>query len=202
MFTGIVKATGIVQAKKKNLIAIGINSKIVRAIPVGGSVSVDGVCLTALPRTPPRRGAWQRQRDYLTFEIMDSTLQRTTLGKLKIGAMVNVEPALRAGDSLGGHFVSGHIDDVGVVYEIKQQQQTRYIIIKISKKLSKYILAQGSVVANGVSLTVVDKKQNQFSVALTDYTLQHTNLVNLKKGDKVNIEVDIIIKYLEKLCTQ
>lgn len=190
MFTGIIQTTGelakIQRTKVGRFITIKTNSKIVRAIPEGGSVSIDGVCLTAL----------DRKGDTLRFELMDSTLRRTTLGALKEGAEVNVEPAMRASDAVGGHFVSGHVDGVGTVKQVRIRWHTRYVEIQVPKNLVQYLVAQGSIVVNGVSLTIVEVGDRWFSVALTSYTIKHTNLSGLRVGMKVNIEVDMLAKYL------
>ena len=208
MFTGIIQATGsivdIQNTKQGRFIAIKTDQKIVRRVPEGGSVSVDGVCLTAL----------RRARGMLTFELMNSTLKRTTLGALKVGDRVNVEPAILAGQPIGGHFISGHVDGVGRVHKVSTRWHTKYLVIEVPKHVHRYLVPQGSAVVSGVSLTVVEVSDVRrtvlrraggpssvhpwFSVALTSYTLEHTNLGKLKVGNRVNIEVDMLAKYLSR----
>lgn len=192
MFTGIIPTTGTIvetqNTRRGRFIVVRTDPKIVRKVPEGGSVSVDGVCLTTIARA----------RDTLRFELMDSTLKRTTLGARKVGDRVNVEPAMLVGQSIGGHFISGHVDGVGVVRKVSTRWHTRYLVIDVPRALHCYLVLQGSIVANGVSLTVVEAGKDWFSVALTKYTLAHTNLSDLKVGAKVNIEVDMLAKYLHK----
>ncbi|OGL65631.1 hypothetical protein A3B21_03140 [Candidatus Uhrbacteria bacterium RIFCSPLOWO2_01_FULL_47_24] len=236
MFTGIIQATGTVvktqKTKHGRFIKIKTDPKIARTIPEGGSVAIDGVCLTSLGsrRLQPAQYkerklklAPTRHSELLTFELMDSTLKRTTLGARKVGDRVNVEPALTMGQPLGGHFISGHVDGMGVVRKISTRWHTRYMVIDVPRALTRYLVPQGSVVVNGVSLTIVEAKPplnlpltptplpqgegrvrekwekegvGWFSVALTSYTLKHTNLAELKKADRVNIEVDMLAKYM------
>ncbi|MBI2551926.1 riboflavin synthase [Candidatus Uhrbacteria bacterium] len=209
MFTGIIQALGTVervQARgKARFITIKTNPKIARRAPEGGSVSVDGVCLTSL----------RRARGTLTFELLDSTLKRTTLGAWKVGDRVNVEPAMLAGQPIGGHFISGHVDGVGVVRKVSTRWHTRYVVIGVPRALTRYLVPQGSVVVNGVALTIVEvgpplnlplvkgEKEGvgSFSVALTSYTQKHTNLGEVRVGDKVNVEVDILAKYVERIIS-
>lgn len=192
MFTGIIPATDLVaqikKTKRGRFMTVKVDPKIARQVPEGGSVSVDGVCLTAIART----------RDTLWFELMDSTLKRTTLGVRRVGDRVNLEPAMLVGQPIGGHFISGHVDGVGMVRKVSTRWHTRYVVIGAPRQLHRYLVPQGSIVVNGVSLTVVEVGVNWFSVALTKYTLAHTNLSDLKVGDKVNLEVDMLAKYLLK----
>lgn len=213
MFTGIIPGIGIVaqikNTKRGRFITLKTDPKIVRRLPEGGSVSVDGVCLTAITRA----------HDTLRFELMDSTLKRTTLGARRVGDVVNIEPAMLVGQPIGGHFISGHVDGVGRVRRVAKRRHTRYIVINVPRELYRYLVPQGSVVVGGVSLTIVevgDKRRSNlrrdgdwiseyhpwFSVALTSYTLKRTNLGDLEVGDKVNIEVDMLAKYLEKFLNQ
>ncbi len=205
MFTGIIQATGtVVNAQKINRgrrITIDIDKSIAHAVPEGGSVAIDGVCLTSIhgsaaSRVPPKRGIKPRATKTLTFELMDSTLARTTLGARKIGDRVNLESAMRAQDIMGGHFVSGHVDGVGVVKNVKMRGRTRYMVIAPAQSFMPYLVPQGSVAVNGVSLTVVEVIGDTFSVALTPYTAKHTNLGTLKAEGKVNIETDMFAKYI------
>lgn len=200
MFTGIIPATGAVVAVKNTrrgrFITVRVDPQIARKVPEGGSVSVDGVCLTRL------KFLRSKNLGGLTFELLDSTLKRTTLGARKVGDRVNVEPAMLVGQPIGGHFLSGHADGVGVVRKVTSKWHTRYLVIAMSRGLHRYIVPQGSIVVNGVSLTIVEVASGSFAVALTKYTLTHTNLSDLTAGDKVNIEVDMLAKYLEKFIAQ
>lgn len=209
MFTGIIPGTGKViqtkNTKRGRFITVRVDPRIVRKVPEGGSVSVDGVCLTAIARA----------RNTLRFELMDSTLKRTTLGARRVGDRVNVEPAMLVGQPIGGHFISGHVDGVGSVRKVATRWHTRYMAVGVPRALHRYLVPQGSVVVSGVSLTIVEvgnigrpslrriggsasRYRSWFSVALTSYTLKHTNLGDLNVSDKVNIEVDMLAKYLEK----
>lgn len=208
MFTGIIKALGVVAELKKHgrhaVLTIRVSSPTALQVEPGASVSVDGVCLTVVAR----RGR------ILTFQLLESTLKRTRLGELRPRDQVNIEPALRAGERLGGHFVSGHVDGIGRVVEISRRWQTRYLTIAIPSRLVDYFIPQGSVVVNGVSLTVCEVhkirrakrrqvgKGDSFSVALTSYTVSRTNLGKLQAGELVNLEVDILAKYIIKLFSR
>lgn len=192
MFTGIIQATGRLVSMKNTpparFITVKTDPKIVRRVPKGGSVSIDGVCLTTLKRT----------RGKLTFELMDSTLKRTTLGMRKVGDRVNIEPAALLGQPIGGHFISGHVDGVGRVHEVATRWRTRCLVIAVPRALERYLVPQGSIVLNGVSLTIVEVGRDWCSVALTSYTQHHTNLGAVQPADKVNVEVDLLAKYLFK----
>lgn len=194
MFTGIVETIGVVRKaqslRNARRIIVKTAPSIVRRVLKGGSIAIDGVCLTRL--------SFRMAKDLLTFELMDSTLRRTTLGAIKVGERVNLETAMTAGQPIGGHFLSGHVDGVGVVQNVVVRGYTRYLEIKLPRELVKYIVPQGSVAINGVSLTVVETKPNRFSVALTFYTQKHTNLGALRVGSPVNLEVDMFAKYILK----
>ena len=210
MFTGIIPAIGrIVKIKnttRGRFITVEVDLKIVRKVLEGGSVSVDGVCLTAIDRSsaalyvPLKRGMKPRATSptiTLTFELMDFTLKRATLGTRKIGQRVNVEPAMCAGQPIGGHFVSGHVDGVGRIKNVELRiKNNRILKISVPGRLARYFVPQGSVAVNGVSLTVVDVGDAWFSVALTRYTAKHTNLGALRVGESVNIETDMFAKYI------
>lgn len=223
MFTGIIQATGRVVklrvTRHGRFIVIKTDPRIVQNVFEGGSVSVDGVCLTSIVyrsaafHVPPKRGTSPRAtrgRGSLSFKLMDSTLKLTTLGARKVGDRVNVEPAMRASDRVGGHFVTGHVDGVGVIKNVKCKMKNGTLLtVRVPNRLARYIVPQGSITVNGVSLTVVEvtgsyKKLQEvtrgyrgtFSVALTRYTAEHTNLGTLKAGEQVNIEVDMFAKYI------
>lgn len=192
MFTGIIEGLGNIVRFDKNTsnrsaakmtIHLG---KISQGLKVGDSVSINGVCLTAIDIS----------KGIAEFEMIGETIKKTSLGSLKIGDKVNVERSLKIGERLEGHFVLGHIDGVGIISKMEKQPNQVQIWVKVPKKLSKYIIQKGSVSVDGISLTVVDKLKDKFSVSIIPHTINITNLNFKKVGDKVNIETDILGKYI------
>jgi riboflavin synthase len=181
MFTGIVQERGRVASFDGGRLVIesGIN------VEVGDSVSVDGVCLTVA-------GA---QNGTLVFDVMVETLNRAKL----FGTQVNLEPALRAGDPLGGHYVQGHVDGVGSVRSVEPEGEGKRVWIDAGPDLLRYLVEKGSITVEGVSLTVAALDGGGFSVALVQHTLAATTLGSLGAGDKVNLETDVLAKYVERL---
>lgn len=155
----------------------------------GDSISLDGVCTTA-----------EKVKDgkFETF-LMRETLDKSTLGSIEQNHFLNMELPLRLNDLVGGHLVSGHVDTIAKVLKIVDEIDSKVITFEIDKKFTKYIIYKGSICVNGVSLTVTNVRVSSFSVALIPYTLKNTNLGELKKGSVVNIELDLVAKYLEKL---
>lgn len=190
MFTGIVRSVGIVTAvlpmKGGRQCAIRMNLK--RRLKKGESVLLSGICTTVT----------QFAKGSATFFFMDETIEKTSAVGWKKGTAVNIEPALRAGDDLSGHIVTGHIDCRGVVKEVAKNGRMSRCTISLPSSLSRYIVSKGSVAVDGVSLTVVDVSRSRFTISLIPYTLAHTTLRRLQAGDIVNIETDILAKYLEK----
>jgi len=192
MFTGIIEGLGnIVRFEKKtsNRSAAKMKiklGKIAKGLKIGDSVSINGVCLTAI----------NISKDIAEFEMIGETIKKTNLGTLKNGNKVNIERSLKVGQRLEGHFVLGHVDGVGIISRIEKQPNQIKIWIKISKELSKYIIKKGSVTVDGISLTVVDVLKDNFSVSIIPHTMKITNLSYKKIGDKVNIETDILGKYI------
>ncbi|MBU1996547.1 MAG: riboflavin synthase [Candidatus Omnitrophica bacterium] len=189
MFSGIVEETGIVEkiVKKENLSTLYIRGKkVVRGTKVGDSISVSGVCLTV---TGVNNGL-------LCFDIMKETIIKTSLGKLCTKSKVNLERALKMNSRISGHFVSGHVDNMETVKDVITGPNYTEIQVTVSKELSKYIVPKGSVTLDGVSLTVGDVRKKFFSVYLIPFTLEVTTLGINKKGDKINIETDILAKYV------
>ena len=192
VFTGIVEEMG---AVKKidfygNVNKLKISCKeTLRDIKLGDSISVNGVCLTVS----------QLGDDWFEVDVMPETLRRTSLSTLKVGEKVNLEAALKLGARLGGHIVSGHIDCVGIIKEVKEEQNAVWIIIQVPDNLMKYIIMKGSIAIEGTSLTIANVETNNFGVSLIPTTRFITTLGYKKAGDKVNIECDIIGKYIEKL---
>lgn len=189
MFSGIVEEKGIVKkiTQKKNLIVISIEAKkVLRGIGIGDSISVDGVCLTVI----------KKKGRVVTFDVMKETMDKTTLGMRKVLDEVNLEGALRVNDRLGGHFVSGHIDGVGVIQKRVSLENYEKYVVAIPKKISCYLAPKCSVCIDGISLTLGEVKGNVFSVYIIPHTLKVTTLGAKGKGDKVNIETDILAKYI------
>jgi len=152
----------------------------------GESVSVNGICSTVVRKTPSSFAA----------EYMEETILKTTLGAWKRGNEVNLERSLKSGDALHGHLVMGHVDTAGKIVDIQNRKWSKILKIKIPSKLMMLIAEKGSVTLDGVSLTVVSRGSDWFTVSLISYTLKNTNLKNLKSGYNVNVETDIIAKYL------
>lgn len=192
MFTGIIEGLGsIVMFDKKtsNRSAAKMKiklDKIAKGLKVGDSVAINGVCLTAV----------NISKGITEFEMIGETIKKTNLGSLERGDQVNIERSLKVGERLEGHFVLGHVDGVGIISKIEKQTNQVQIWIKIPKELSKHVIKKGSITIDGISLTIVDKLKDQFSVSIIPHTMQVTNLGYKKIGDKVNIETDILGKYI------
>ncbi|HEU5220631.1 MAG TPA: riboflavin synthase [Candidatus Nitrosotalea sp.] len=192
MFTGIIEGLGsIVMFDKKtsNRSAAKMKiklDKIAKGLKVGDSVAINGVCLTAV----------NISKGITEFEMIGETIKKTNLGSLERGDQVNIERSLKVGERLEGHFVLGHVDGVGIISKIEKQTNQVQIWIKIPKELSKHVIKKGSITVDGISLTIVDKLKDQFSVSIIPHTMQVTNLGYKKIGDKVNIETDILGKYI------
>jgi riboflavin synthase alpha subunit len=153
------------------------------------SVSIDGCDLTALRIEDGR----------MAFEAVPETLRRTTLGRLEENDEVNLEPALRVGDPLGGHYVQGHVDGVGRVASVESEGNGRRVWIEAPSELLRYCVEKGSIAAAGAALTVAELREDALCVALIPYTLEHTTLGTLAPGDELNLEVDVLAKYVERL---
>ncbi len=192
MFTGIVQGLGTVKSVKKmaegSVLAIAPDF-VLEDPEEGESIAVNGVCLTATTISG----------DFFTADVSPETLSRSTLGELGPGNRVNLERALRLSDRLGGHIVSGHIDCTGQVLERKELRQFTLFRFRIDAKYDRYLIEKGSVTIDGISLTVNSCTSGEFSVAIIPHTLSITTLGFRKVGDWVNIEVDVIGKYVEKL---
>lgn len=189
MFNGIVEEIGVVDAleRRKNLSVLKVRArKVMSGTKPGDSIAVEGVCLTVT----------EKKKNILAFDMMRETVSKTSLGRLRRGDKVNLERALKAGARVSGHFVTGHVDDVGRIE--KKVAETNYteLSIRLPEELGKYIVPKGSVALDGVSLTVGKVGKGRFSVYLIPFTKQVTTLGAKKKGDPVNIETDILAKYL------
>jgi riboflavin synthase len=193
MFTGLVTERGTVRRarEKDQLLAIEIEAPaLARALHEGESVSVNGVCLTAV-------GVSRRR---FSAEVVPETLARSTLGELTRGDAVNLEPAARLSDRLGGHLVQGHIDGVVTVLRIEDQDGARRMWWSADDDILRYMVPKGSVALDGVSLTIVEVGRTSFQVALIPHTLDATSLGSARVGTKANVEVDVIAKYVERLA--
>ena len=191
MFTGLVAEKGTVRKARRSgeVLQLDIDAKLARELNVGDSVAVNGVCLTA---TKVRRGSFRT-------EAMTETLDRTTIGRLGRGTSVNLELPLRLSDRLGGHIVQGHIDGLARVVRVEDDGDSRRIWLQASKDLLKFVVAKGSICIDGVSLTVVEAGLATFQIALIPHTLEVTTFGSLKPDDVVNLEVDVLAKYVERL---
>lgn len=191
MFTGLVEAVGTVrQATGDSPRRLTIASALPSAeIAIGDSVAIDGCCLTVV----------EAAHDALTFEAATETLRRTTLGALRSGDTVNLERALRLGDRLGGHLVSGHVDGLGALRTREHVASALYLGIEAPDDVAPLIASQGSITVAGVSLTVTRVEGRLFEVALIPHTLAVTTLDKLRVGDGVNLEADLIARYVQRL---
>jgi riboflavin synthase alpha subunit len=192
VFTGIVREIGRVETLAGDEAGIRL---VIRApetagrTAVGDSVAVNGVCLTAVSSGD----------GLLAFDAVPETLRRSSLGRVEEGAAVNLEPALRAGEPLGGHVVQGHVDGVGRVRALEPEGDGVRLEIEAGSELTRYLVEKGSVAVEGVSLTVAGLDDDSFAIALVPHTLESTTLGSLSPGDEVNLEVDVLAKYVERL---
>ncbi len=189
MFSGIIEEKGVVQAiqHKQNLIVLSVKAKkVLKGVKIGDSISVDGACLTVT----------RMSKGVVCFDIMKETMDKTTLKNLTVGSLVNLEGALRVNDRLGGHFVSGHIDGVGVIKERISLPNYEEFTVQIPRSISKYLAPKGSVCIDGISLTLGEVKNCTFKVYIIPHTLVVTTLGKKGVGDQVNIETDLLAKYI------
>jgi riboflavin synthase len=187
MFTGLVQQLGTLTSLEGG--RLSVTATLAGELAVGDSVAVNGACLTATSVTP---GGF-------TADVMEETLRRTTLGALRPGDPVNLELPLRAADRLGGHFVQGHIDGVGTVAAVQDEGFSRLVEIEADPGLMRYVVEKGSIAVDGVSLTVASLAEGTFGVSLIPETLERTTLGRASPGDSVNLEVDVLAKYVERL---
>jgi riboflavin synthase len=194
MFTGIVEGIGKVKkiskaTKNRSAIQMIVDlGKHGKGLKIGQSVALNGVCLTVT----------KLSKTGCTFEMIEETTKKTDLGNLKPGGIVNIERSLKVGDRLEGHFVLGHVDGVGIIKKIQKKPKEVQIWFEVPKKLSKYVVKKGSIAIDGISLSVVEIKNNLASVCLIPHTIEVTNFKTKNIGDKVNIETDILGKYILK----
>lgn len=195
MFTGIVEELGEILGRQHNKDSIALlirGTKIMEDIKEGDSIAVNGVCLTVAKITPTAFYA----------DVMPETLRKTNLHELKTGEKVNLERALPMGGRLGGHFVSGHIDGTGIIISEKREGNAQVKLISADSHVTRYVVEKGSIAVDGISLTVVSVGKDSFSVSLIPHTAKFSTLGYKKPGDRVNLEADILGKYVEKIILQ
>jgi riboflavin synthase len=193
MFTGLTQDIGQIRTieHKGGGVVLTIATRMdLSAAKIGDSIAVDGICLTITKRSAKT----------FSVDVSPETLKRTTLEKAREGQPVNLETALRLSDPLGGHFVAGHIDGTGVIAGIAPEGNSLRYRFRVSPAISRYLVEKGSVAVDGVSLTVADSRGREFSVSVIPHTLQATTLGRKKVGDAVNLENDLIAKYVEKFA--
>ncbi|HET7455772.1 MAG TPA: riboflavin synthase [Solirubrobacterales bacterium] len=193
MFTGLIEDLGTVETVDRGNegARIRIKTSLASEISDGDSVAVNGCCLTATAVTA----------DGFETEAMNQTLQVTALGAVGQGGRVNLELAMKAGDRLGGHIVQGHVDGVGTVVAIEDDGFARRIRVELPADLLRYVVDKGSITLDGVSLTVADLGDSWAEVSLIPETLERTNLADLAPGDRLNVECDVLAKYVERLMS-
>lgn len=187
MFTGIVEEIGAVKAVSSG--SITVQSRVVlEGTKLGDSIAVNGACLTVIAL----------DGDSFSVEIMPETKRLTNIGGLHVGDFVNLERAMPAIGRFGGHFVQGHVDAVGKIASIEKEGEAQILTINLPEELAVYLVKKGFIAVNGVSLTIVNCSRSQFAVSLVGFTRQNTNLGKMRQGMQVNLEIDIIAKYIEK----
>lgn len=192
MFTGLIEEIGAVRQVLTNsegrLFTIAAE-KVLEGLSIGDSVAVDGVCLSVV----------EVRNDGFVVQAVQETIRHSTLRFFQVGTKVNLERALRSGDRLGGHFVQGHVDGMAVISGLLRSGQSAMLDLNLPADLMKYLIVKGSIAVNGISLTVAERSGTAVSIALIPLTLRETNLGLKKVGDYVNIEVDLMAKYIEQL---
>ena len=194
MFTGIIEGIGTVEkitksTKNRSAFQMIVNlGKHAKGFKIGQSIALNGVCLSAT----------KISENKCNFEMIDETIKKTDLGNLETGSKVNIERSLKVGDRMEGHFVLGHVDGVGKIIKIEKKSKEVKVWFEIPKKLLKFVVKKGSIAIDGISLTVVDVIKNKASVCLIPHTMKVTNFHSKKISDKINIETDILGKYILK----
>jgi len=194
MFTGIIQGVGKIEkisqnTKNRSAFQMTVDlGKHAKGLKVGQSVALNGVCLSAT----------KISKNKCNFEMIDETIKQTDLGNLVPGAKVNIERSLKVGDRMEGHFVLGHVDGVGTIKKIEKKPKEIKVWFEVPKQLVKFVVKKGSIAIDGISLTVVDVTKNNASVCLIPHTIKITNFQSKKVGDKINIETDILGKYILK----
>ena len=191
MFTGIIETLGTIQEieKDKDNIHITIASSITDELQIDQSVAHNGICMTVV----------DINKNLYTVTAIGETIKKTNISHWQTGDIVNLERAMKLGDRLDGHIVQGHVDQIGNCITAKETNGSWYYTFEYDESLQNITIEKGSITVNGVSLTVVDSGKNNFSVAIIPYTFEHTNFNSFKEGTKVNLEFDVIGKYISKL---
>lgn len=195
MFTGLAEETGRVRGVKRNSgglsLVIGA-SRVLEGTRLGDSIMVSGSCLTVT----------ELGQDWFSIDLSPETVDRTTWGEVRPGRVVNLERALQMGDRLGGHLVSGHVDGVGSVRGLLPEGSGRRLRVNFPRELAKFLAEKGSVTVDGISLTVASRTEGHFEAAIIPHTLAETSLGLLSSGDRVNLEVDLLARYLDRLLAE
>lgn len=191
MFTGIIESLGTVKEvrKENDNLHLTITSSITNELKIDQSVSHNGVCLTVVALND----------DSFTVTAIRETIEKTNVGDWQTGDMVNLERAMKLGDRLDGHIVQGHVDQTGICKNVENANGSWYYTFEYDENWNNITIEKGSITVNGVSLTVVNSKKNEFSVAIIPYTYEHTNFKNFKIGTKINLEFDVVGKYVARL---
>jgi len=191
MFTGIIETLGIIKDLKKDNsnLTITVSSSITDELKIDQSVAHNGVCLTVIAIN---------NGEY-TVTAIKETIEKTNLADWKIGDMLNLERAMKLGNRLDGHIVQGHIDQTGICKSIEEANGSWYFTFEYDSNLNNITIEKGSITVNGVSLTVVNSKEKEFSVAIIPYTFEHTNFKNVQIGTTINLEFDVVGKYVARL---
>lgn len=188
MFSGIIEEIGTIKRVGPNQLIVGAK-RVREGTKLGDSIAINGACLTVV----------DLDKDTFAVDVMPETLRRTNLGGLKVGDGVNLERALAVGDRLGGHFVQGHVEGVGHILSLTPEDEALLVRFSAPAELMRYVVEKGFIAVDGISLTIIDCDRTSFSVSLVAYTQRNTTLVSKRPGDPVNIETDIIAKYVERL---
>lgn len=191
MFTGIIEDIGTIKSIKKNTKSqtMTIETSILDDVKIGDSIATNGLCLTVTHMTP----------NTFDVDVMVESVRLSNLGSLKVGSEVNLEKAMRMGERFGGHMVSGHIDGVGVITAFRKEENATWVTIELPSALRKYAILKGSIAIDGISLTIANKTQHGVEVSIIPHTKDETTLLKKKVGDQVNLEMDMMVKYVENL---
>jgi len=191
MFTGIIESLGTVKEvrKENDNLHLTIISSITNELKIDQSVSHNGICLTVVSLT----------EDAYTVTAIRETIEKTNVGDWQVGDIVNLERGMKLGDRLDGHIVQGHVDQTGICKNVENANGSWYYTFEYDENWNNITIEKGSITVNGVSLTVVNSKENEFSVAIIPYTYEHTNFKNFKVGTKINLEFDVVGKYVARL---
>lgn len=194
MFTGIIQEIGRVEAMARrggnSAITVG-STRLIGRLDIGSSIAINGACLTVT----------ELSKERFTVEAIEETLSRTNLGQLRCGSWVNLETSLRPDDLLHGHLVQGHIDCTGTISRITPAGGSKVLAINYPDKYGKFLIEKGSIAVDGISLTIVDLWPGRFSVALIPHTMENTNFKYRRSGETVNLEFDMMAKYVERMAT-